>query len=130
MASFKPLVTDTGRHAYDNYHFSGGSEADGFLFCSGVVGSNPDGSVPEDVKEEFRNAWRAIGALLNETGMGYENILEYTSYHIGMHGHIGKFMSVRDEFLSEPWPAWTAIGISELAAPGAHVEIRVVAKRG
>jgi enamine deaminase RidA (YjgF/YER057c/UK114 family) len=38
------------------------------------------------------------------------------------------FMSVRDEFLSSPWPAWTAIGITELALPGAHVEIRVMAK--
>ena len=37
-------------------------------------------------------------------------------------------MAVRDEFLSEPWPAWTAIGITELAMPGAHVEIRVTAK--
>jgi enamine deaminase RidA (YjgF/YER057c/UK114 family) len=40
---------------------------------------------------------------------------------------MGDFMSVRDEVLSEPWPAWTAIGISELAIPGARVEIRVTA---
>ena len=32
-------------------------------------------------------------------------------------------------FLSEPWPAWTAIGITELAVPGAHVEIRVTAQK-
>ena len=37
-------------------------------------------------------------------------------------------MEIRDQFLSEPWPAWTAIGISELAIPGAHVEIKVTAK--
>ncbi len=33
----------------------------------------------------------------------------------------------RDEFIRPPWPAWTAIGISELAVPGARVEIRVIA---
>ena len=38
------------------------------------------------------------------------------------------FMEVRDKYLREPWPAWTAIGITELAVPGAHVEIRVTAK--
>jgi enamine deaminase RidA (YjgF/YER057c/UK114 family) len=38
------------------------------------------------------------------------------------------FMKVRDEVLSEPWPAWTAIGISELFIPGARVEIRVIAQ--
>jgi enamine deaminase RidA (YjgF/YER057c/UK114 family) len=37
-------------------------------------------------------------------------------------------MKVRDEFLKAPWPAWTAIGITELAIPGAHVEIRVLAR--
>jgi enamine deaminase RidA (YjgF/YER057c/UK114 family) len=36
-------------------------------------------------------------------------------------------MKVRDEFISAPWPAWTAIGVSELAVPGARVEVRVVA---
>jgi enamine deaminase RidA (YjgF/YER057c/UK114 family) len=36
-------------------------------------------------------------------------------------------MKIRDEFISEPWPAWTAIGCTDLAAPGARVEIRVTA---
>ena len=66
--------------------------------------------------------------MLAECNIGYGDIVEYTSYHIGLHAHIGDFMSVRDEFLSEPWPAWTAIGISELVMPRAHVEIRVTAK--
>lgn len=44
-----------------------------------------------------------------------------------MQEHIGEFMKVRDEFISAPWPAWTAIGCVELAFPGARVEIRVIA---
>ena len=40
---------------------------------------------------------------------------------------LGAFMKVRDEVISKPWPAWTAIGITELAIPGARVEIRVLA---
>jgi enamine deaminase RidA (YjgF/YER057c/UK114 family) len=34
---------------------------------------------------------------------------------------------VRDSCFREPWPAWTAIGVSELAVPGAQVEIRATA---
>jgi hypothetical protein len=30
--------------------------------------------------------------------------------------------------VSEPYPAWTAIGISELAVPGGLVEIKVIAR--
>lgn len=54
--------------------------------------------------------------------------MEFTTHHIGLQKHMAEFMSVRDEFLSEPWPAWAAIGITELAIPGAHVEIKVTAR--
>jgi len=36
-------------------------------------------------------------------------------------------MAVRDELISPPWPARTAIGISEPAFAGAPVEIRAIA---
>jgi enamine deaminase RidA (YjgF/YER057c/UK114 family) len=86
------------------------------------------GKLPEDIAEEFRNAWIGIGKLLAESNIGYADIVEYTTYHVGLQANMESFMSVRDEFLSEPWPAWTAIGITELAVLGAHVEIRVTAK--
>jgi len=66
--------------------------------------------------------------LLGACGIGFEDIVECTTYHVGLQATMAEFMSVRDEFLCEPWPAWTAIGITELAIPGAHVEIRVTAR--
>lgn len=122
------VVTESGRFMYDNFHFSEATRSNGFLFCSGVIGTGKGGEIPEDIKQEFRNAWEGIGRLLSASGIGYEDILEYTSYHVGLHTTVSDFMAVRDEFLSEPWPAWTAIGITELAIPGAHVEVRVTAK--
>lgn len=130
MSVFKAVVSETGRYMYDNYHFSEAAECDGLLYCSGVIGTAADGNIPEAAREEFHNAWQGVGAVLKEAGMDYENIVEYTSYHVGLQELMGSFMSVRDEFLSAPWPAWTAIGITELAVPGARVEIRITAKRG
>jgi enamine deaminase RidA (YjgF/YER057c/UK114 family) len=66
--------------------------------------------------------------VLKEAGLGFEDIVEYTSYHVGLNEHIRAFMKARDEVLSDPWPAWTAIGITELAVPGARVEIRIIAQ--
>ena len=126
--SIETVVTESGRFMYDNFHFSEATRSNGILFCSGVIGTGKGGEVPADIKQEFRNAWEGIGRLLSASGIGYEDILEYTSYHVGLHATVSDFMAVRDEFLSEPWPAWTAIGITELAMPGAHVEIRVTAK--
>ena len=126
--SFESVVTASGQFMYDNFHFSEASKCNGLLICSGVIGTGKDGKVPESLQEEFRNAWTGIGRLLEHCEIGYDDIVEYTSYHVGLHATVEKFMSVRDEFLSEPWPAWTAIGISELAIPGAHAEIRITAK--
>ncbi|MBI5896992.1 MAG: RidA family protein [Desulfobacterales bacterium] len=98
------------------------------MVCSGQIGTKPDHSVPETPEEEFRNAWNAVGVVLKAAGLGFEDIIEYTSYHDPLSKHIRAFMKIRDEMLSEPWPAWTAIGISEWAVPGARVEIRVIAR--
>jgi enamine deaminase RidA (YjgF/YER057c/UK114 family) len=126
--SFESIVTESGQFMYDNFHFSEATRSNGFLLCSGVIGSGADGAVPGDIKEEFRNAWQAIGRLLAACDLGYDDIVETTTYHVGLHEHLADFMAVRDEFISEPWPAWTAIGITELAIPGAHAEIKVTAR--
>jgi enamine deaminase RidA (YjgF/YER057c/UK114 family) len=126
--SIETVVTETGQFMYDNYHFAEATKCNGFLFCSGIIGTDEKGQVPADIKEEFNNAWRSVEHLLNACGIGFGDIVECTTYHVGLQAHIAEFMAVRDQFLSEPWPAWTAIGITELAIPGAHVEIRVTAK--
>ena len=40
------------------------------------------------------------------------------------------FMAVKDRYLREPYPAWTAIGVAELIVPGGLVELRAVARVG
>ena len=126
--SVESVVTETGQFMYDNFHFAQATKCNGLLFCSGIIGTDEAGQVPADIREEFRNAWRGVEHLLHACGIGFDDVIECTTYHVGLQAHIGEFMEIRDQFLSEPWPAWTAIGISELAIPGAHVEIKVTAK--
>ncbi len=126
--SIKTIVRPSAQTLYDNFHFAEAVESEGFVFCSGIIGTGPGGSVPDDLADEFRNAWQAVVSLLETVGTDVSNIVEYTSYHVGLQAHMQQFMLVRDEFLTAPWPAWSAIGITELAVPGAHVEIRVTAR--
>ena len=117
---------DSHQRTADSFHFSSAARANGLLICSGQIGTGPKG-IPDTAQEEFRNAWTEIGVVLKEAGLDYGNIIEYTSYHVNMHDHLGDFMKVRDEFVKEPWPAWTAIGCTDLAVPGARAEIKVLA---
>jgi enamine deaminase RidA (YjgF/YER057c/UK114 family) len=47
-----------------------------------------------------------VGEVLKAAGLGYSDIVEMTSYHVGLQENIGDFMKARDEVLSEPWPTW------------------------
>ena len=113
----------------DRFHFSQGAWSGDVLLCAGQIGMGPDGRVPAEAEDEFREAWRRVVAVLEEAGLGVDAVVEYTSYHVGLQEHMATFARVRDEFLDAPWPAWTAIGVTELAVPGARVEIRVTARR-
>jgi enamine deaminase RidA (YjgF/YER057c/UK114 family) len=127
--AIKTINPKESKFLHDNYHFSQAVRSGDLLLCSGQIGTGKDGNVPADLTEEFANAWTKVGDVLKAAGVQFGDVLEYTTYHVGLQGTMGTFMKVRDQFLKEPWPAWTAIGITELAAPGAHVEIRVTARK-
>ncbi len=121
------ILPEAMKRTYENFKFAPAQRHGGVVYVSGQIGTGEGGRVPESLEEEFRNAWEGVGAVLKEAGLAYEDIFEFTSYHVGLQEHMGTFMKVKDEFIKEPYPAWTAIGISELAVPGARVEIRVQA---
>jgi len=113
---------------YDDWHFSPAVQSGGFLFVSGCTGSKPDETISNNVEEQFRQAFKTVEKSLIEAGLRYSNVIEMTTYHIGLRKHLDTFMLIKDEFIPEPFPAWTAIGVSELAVEGAIIEIRVTAK--
>ena len=122
------VVTERDRRAYERFHFPSAVKHGDLIMCSGRVGVGEGGRVPDSAEEEFRNAWTIIGAALEAAGAGFGDILELTSYHVGMREHLRTFNAVKDEFVKEPYPAWTAIGVAELAIPGARAELRVIAQ--
>jgi enamine deaminase RidA (YjgF/YER057c/UK114 family) len=97
------------------------------VFVTGMTGSGQDGTMPENCEDQFRQAFEKIGAVLREAGLGYGAIVEMTSYHVGLRDHFDRFCAIRSEYVSEPYPAWTAVEVAGLRREGAIVEIRVVA---
>ncbi len=126
---FTPVNPPGAEATAERFHFSQGAlVASGLLVCSGQIGTAADGSIPDDPAEDFHNAWRKVGEVLAVAGLGFEHLIDTTTFHVGLREHLATFMEVRDHYLSAPWPAWTAIGVAELAVPGARVEIRATAQ--
>jgi len=122
------LVIPASMHGmYDRFHFAPAVRANGFLHCSGQIGIGPDGRAPADHTEQFTLAFEAVKAVLAEAKLDLSDVVEMTTFHVDMRSTLGAFMAVKDRYVPEPFPAWTAIGISELAFPGGLAEVRVTA---
>lgn len=113
---------------FREWKFSPAVECRGLVFVSGCTGGRADGSMPEGVGAQAREAFDKIGATLRASGIGFEDIVEMTTYHVGLGERLDEFRAIKDQFLPSHYPAWTAIGVAELAAAGALLEIRVVAR--
>jgi enamine deaminase RidA (YjgF/YER057c/UK114 family) len=123
------IVTEEFSHYPSEWHFSPGLDTGDFVFFSGITGARSDLSIAAEPEIQFREAFRILQANLVQAGLAMSNVVEITTYHVELKRHIRAFMKVKDEYLSEPYPAWTAIGVSELITDGALVEIRAIAKR-
>ena len=124
------VIPSSMQNSYDRFHFAPGVKVGELLLCSGQIGTGTDGRCPADPTEQFRLAFQHVQTLVEEAGGGLSDIVEMTTFHVDMGDHLGAFMKVKDEFMSEPHCAWTAIGCTELAMPGGLVEIRVQAHLG
>jgi enamine deaminase RidA (YjgF/YER057c/UK114 family) len=113
---------------YDRFHFAPAVRAGELLLCSGQIGIGPDGRAPDDLEKQFTLAFEAVKAILDEAKLGFSDVVELTTFHVGLLQQIGVFMAVKDRYLPAPFPAWTAIGVSELAFPGGLAEVRVTAR--
>jgi enamine deaminase RidA (YjgF/YER057c/UK114 family) len=124
----KEVIPAWMKPIYETYHFAPAVIDGDHLRCSGMIGFRPDLSVPEDPTAQFTLAFQNLRGLLAEAGLTFANVTEMTTYHVGLRAHMQAFTAVKDKFMSAPHPAWTAVGISELASPGALVEIQVTAR--
>lgn len=111
------------------WHFSPGLDTGTFVFFSGVTGTHADRTIATDPEAQFREVFRILKANLIQAGLGLQDVVDITTYHVDLKRHLSAFMKVKDEFIAEPYPAWTAIGVSELITDGALVEVRAIAKR-
>ena len=125
----KNVVVPQGMEAfYEQFHFAPAVKDEEHLYCSGVIGIGPDGKASPDPQAQFTQAFESLGNVLTSAGLSFADVVEITTFHVGLQANLRAFMKVKDRYLKEPYPAWTAIGINELAVPGGLVEIKAIAR--
>lgn len=128
MQKQKVIFPEPSDGHFEEWKFSPAVESNGFVYVSGCTGTMADGSVPEGIKAQTRQAFLKIKRSLDVAGLTFSDIVEMTTYHVGLNKHLAEFREAKDEYIIEPYPAWTAVGASELASAQALIEIQVVAQ--
>ena len=98
------------------------------VILSGVMAGPMEGD--EGMQPAFTRAFDQIGSTLERAGVGWDDVVELETFHAGPMGpQLDEFVQVKNRFITAPFPAWTAVGVTELYEPTALVEIKITAKR-
>ena len=117
------IIPDGWQQVYENWQFAPALKIDNRIYVSGVVSAPVDG----DLEAGYRRAWQQIESILDQAGASLDDIVEMTTFHTDIAGHLPGFAEVKKEFIKAPYPSWTAIGTTGLAVPNGVVEIKVIA---
>jgi enamine deaminase RidA (YjgF/YER057c/UK114 family) len=115
---------------YDNYHFAPATRVGNIILLSGQVGIDANFAPGKDMEEQARFAFEAIKVTLAAAGASLGDVVELMTFHTDLRGEIADFVKVKDAYFPDNYPCWTAVGVTQLAAPEYKVEIRVVAVAG
>jgi 2-iminobutanoate/2-iminopropanoate deaminase len=101
--------------------------ANDLLFISGQIplDSQTGKFVSDDVREQTKQVFQNLGAILKEAGLGYENIVKTTVYLADMND-FAVMNEVYASFFQQDFPARAAFQVAKLPL-GAKVEIEAVA---
>jgi enamine deaminase RidA (YjgF/YER057c/UK114 family) len=131
------LQTERDLFAYDSWHFAPARRVGNFIHVSGIIAARvPDHAPsPETFSESLRGAFRELGRQLQAYKSSFKDVVMLTTFHDwsapefsgNVQTQAKAFQAVKSEFISEPHPAWTAVGTTGFVREDGIVEMQAVA---
>jgi 2-iminobutanoate/2-iminopropanoate deaminase len=110
-------------------NFSAAILVDGTLYVSGMTGQDlKTKQIPADFEAEVKTVLSNIGIVLKAGGMDYKDVVSVQVYLTDI-DLFPKMNAVYTTFFKEPRPSRTTVGVTKLAAPTAHIEVTVTARK-
>lgn len=127
------IVPEGWQQSYDSFHYAPAVIAGDTIYLSGVVAGlagDEDENNDADLEAAIDRAFDALGAILQEAGAEWSDVVEMTTFHTELIHQIGPFTTSKDKYLKAPYPAWTAIDVDRLYPERGIVEIKLIAYVG
>ncbi|KIZ13862.1 RidA family protein [Streptomyces natalensis] len=113
---------------YEPYKISQAIRAGGLLHVSGQAGIDERGrTVSDDFLTQGRQAFANVGRVLAAAGASFADVVKVGIFVTDMAADLEHVLTLRGEFLSEPYPADTLLEVSSLAQPDWRIEVEVTA---
>lgn len=107
-------------------HYCHVTKAGNLIWVAGTVGIAADGSIPEDIVEQFEIAIANMDACLKAVGAGAENVVKVVVYLTNVDDR-AKINPARQRYFGAHRPASTLVEVSALVLPELLVEIEAQA---
>ncbi|MBB3944521.1 enamine deaminase RidA (YjgF/YER057c/UK114 family) [Rhizobium skierniewicense] len=98
------------------------------LVTSGQLGVTPDDVIPHDVSAQAELCFKAIGAVLDEAGMTYADVIRICGF-VTKREDFPAYMAVRDRFTLDPKPVSTLLVVGGFTRAEFLVEVEVTAAK-
>jgi enamine deaminase RidA (YjgF/YER057c/UK114 family) len=115
---------------YEKLHFSTAVRVGATIWVSGQVGVDDKFEPAAGMAAQARLAFEGLKRALAAAGATLADVVELTTFHTDLRGGMRDFSRVKDEYFPRDYPAWTAVGVTQLALEALCVEIRAVAVAG
>lgn len=112
---------------FDTYGFVPAVRTGQLLFISGQTALRADGTFPDDIEEQTRDAFARIFEVLRWVGLTTDSLVDIHSTHVDIEKTLDPFVSIKKELLPDNATAWTATGVVALGLPGLLIEVRGIA---
>lgn len=120
----KQLINPPGTEVvYERMQFSQAVRAGDLLWVSGQTGIDENFKAAEGIENQARLAFQGVQRVIEAAGGTLADIVELVTYHTSMKDIRG-FSKVKAEFIPADFPAWTAVGVTELVMPDLLVEVK------
>lgn len=127
MTERQAVIPQGMEYVYDRIHYAPAVRVGDTIYVSGQIGRDDDGQLVEGTEAQIVQAFENLKKVLAAAGAQLSDIVDLTTFHTDMRD-LQLFMKVRDRYLTQDFPAWTAIGAASLGgAPGYLIEIKAVA---
>ncbi|MEM7550312.1 MAG: Rid family hydrolase [Bacteroidota bacterium] len=123
-SKIKNFNPDPTYQIFKPFNLSLSAQAGDFLFLTGQIGANDDGSFPEDFETQLDNVLKHLDRIIKDAGASWNNVVQMRSFHVGdLEEQFPRILKKKAELMPNHQHAWTALGVQQLIPKPSRIEI-------